>query len=100
MRSVSELPQDFVLLQNYPNPFNPETTISFGLPVDSELNISVYNLLGQKVSTLTSGYYNAGFHTVNWNGISDKGMAASAGVYLYTIETDSYHDIRKMILMK
>ena len=100
LRSVSELPQKYILSQNYPNPFNPETTISFGLPVDSELNISVYNLLGQKISILTSGYFTAGFHTVTWNGISDKGMAASAGVYLYTIETDSYHDIRKMILMK
>ena len=100
LRSISELPQKYSLSQNFPNPFNPQTTISFGLPVDSELNISIYNLLGQKISLLTSGYFNAGFHTVTWKGISDKGLEVPAGVYIYTIETDSYRDIKKMILMK
>ena len=100
LRSIRELPQKYSLSQNFPNPFNPETTISFGLPVDSELNISIYNLLGQKISLLTSGYFNAGFHSVTWKGISDKGMEVPAGVYLYRIETDSYRDMKKMILMK
>ncbi|HJM47643.1 MAG TPA: T9SS type A sorting domain-containing protein, partial [Candidatus Marinimicrobia bacterium] len=68
--------------------------------VDTELNISIYNLLGQKISLLTSGHFNAGFHTLTWKGISDKGIEVPAGVYLYTIETDSYRDMKKMILMK
>ena len=100
LRSISELPQEYSLSQNFPNPFNSETTISFGLPVDTELNISIYNLLGQKISLLTSGHFNAGFHTLTWKGISDKGKEVPAGVYLYTIETDSYRDMKKMILMK
>ena len=49
---------------------------------------------------MTSGYFNAGFHTVTWKGISDKGLEVPAGVYIYTIETDSYRDIKKMILME
>jgi hypothetical protein len=100
LRSISELPQEYSLSQNFPNPFNSETTISFGLPVDTELNISIYNLLGQKISLLNSVHFNAGFHTLTWKGISDKGIEVPAGVYLYTIKTDSYRDMKKMILMK
>jgi len=98
--TLSQTPIEFALFPAYPNPFNPETTISFGLPVDSEVKISVYNLMGQKVSTLISGNFNAGIHSVTWNGISDDGYHVSAGVYLYTIETDEFREMRKMILMK
>ena len=98
--TFSQTPKEFSLSPAYPNPFNPETTISFGLPFDSELNISIYNLMGQKVSTLTSGYFTAGFHNVTWNGISDDGVHVSAGVYLYTIETGEFREMKKMILMK
>ena len=100
LKKVPELPQNFVLEQNYPNPFNPKTIISFGLPVSTELNISVYNLMGQKISTLISGYFSEGFHTVTWDGVSDDGFHVSSGVYLYTIETETFQDMKKMIFIQ
>ncbi|MDP6684860.1 MAG: C25 family cysteine peptidase [Candidatus Marinimicrobia bacterium] len=93
-------PAEFSLFPAYPNPFNPQTTISFGLPLDSDVSISVFNLMGQKVSTLASGNLPAGIHTVKWNGISDNGVHVSAGVYLYTIETEEFREMKKIILMK
>jgi hypothetical protein len=75
-------PETFELLQNYPNPFNPQTTIAYQLPQPSEVAISVYNMLGQKVTTLIDEQLPAGYHTTVWNA---SGVAS--GVYIYQIIT-------------
>lgn len=86
---------DFKLNQNYPNPFNPVTTISFTLPEESLTNISVYNILGQKVSTLVNSKLEAGEHKVTYDASSLR-----SGVYFYTIKTQKNVSTRKMMLLK
>ena len=97
---LSLVPEKYSLYPAYPNPFNPQTTISFAIPEYSNVSISVYNLMGQKVSTLTSDSYPAGYHSVKWNGSFNSGIYATAGIYLYSIKTERFHDMRKMILLK
>ncbi|MDP2036589.1 MAG: T9SS type A sorting domain-containing protein, partial [Ignavibacteria bacterium] len=76
-------------------PFNPTTEIKFALPKSSEVELSVYNMLGEKVGNLLSGLMNAGEHKVNFDASN-----LSSGVYFYKLTTDNNVTIRKMILMK
>ena len=85
----------FSLGQNYPNPFNPATIINYTIPVSNHVNLSVYNLLGQKVATLVDGIKAAGRHQAIW-----ETTGFPSGVYLYSIEVDNYQDCKKMILIK
>jgi len=85
----------YKLNQNYPNPFNPATTISFTLPKENFVNVSVYNILGQKVQTLIDSRLAEGEHKINF----DPGNLRS-GVYFYTIKTKDYSSTRKMVLIK
>ena len=89
------LPSELVLDQNYPNPFNPTTSISFGLPRSSGVTLNIYNIAGQKVATLASGYYPAGNHVVTWDASSH-----SSGVYFYRLTTDEAVETMRMILLK
>ena len=89
------VPQDFALRQNYPNPFNPETHIAFSLPVDSRVELSIFNVLGQKVTTLVNTEMAAGYHHVTWNAAK-----APTGVYFYAIKAGEFTATRKMVLMK
>lgn len=93
--SAEEIPTVFSLGQNHPNPFNPITEISFGLPVDSHVRLDIYNIRGQRVVTLIDGHYQAGMHTVMWDGTS-----AASGVYLYKIQADDFIETKKMLLLK
>ncbi|MFQ6673172.1 MAG: T9SS type A sorting domain-containing protein [Fidelibacterota bacterium] len=98
---IAEVPRRFILRQNYPNPFNPVTTINFDLPNDGVVSLTVYNLLGQKVATLTNDFRRAGRHTVTWDGRNDLGQAVSTGVYLYRIDAGGdFSATKKMILLK
>jgi len=87
-------------LKNYPNPFNPETTISYRLAEDSDVEISVYNVKGQKVRTLVNDIFSAGQHSVVWTGDNDLGQKVSSGIYFYKFTTGDYTTTKKMILMK
>jgi parallel beta-helix repeat protein len=89
------LPAKFALKQNYPNPFNPLTTINYELPVTDYVELSVYNLLGQKVAILVSEKQAAGTYKVEWNA---AGFAS--GVYYYRLETKGFSETKKLILMK
>ncbi|MFA7419267.1 MAG: T9SS type A sorting domain-containing protein [Melioribacteraceae bacterium] len=90
-----EVPGKLVLYQNMPNPFNPTTEIKFALPKVSNVELSIYNMLGEKVETLASGMMNAGEHKVSFNATN-----LSSGVYFYKLTTESNSSIKKMILMK
>jgi len=87
------------LLSNYPNPFNPETTITYYVGSSGNVEVEVYNILGQKVKTLVQGDKSTGLHSV-WNGKDDNSNPVSSGIYLYKIKSGKYSKTKKMILMK
>lgn len=90
------VPDKFELVQNYPNPFNPATSISFSLPIDSKVNLSVYDISGRLVSTLINNEFKAAnYYTVSFNASS-----LSSGTYFYRIQTDKNVDTKKMLLIK
>jgi hypothetical protein len=85
----------FELHQNYPNPFNPMTAIGYWLSAVSDVELSIYNSLGQKVVTLFSEKQNAGYHQVDWDA---SGFAS--GIYYYRLETGGFVDVKKMVLIR
>ena len=94
------IPDEFALHENYPNPFNPSTQIRFDLPEISNVTLTIYNLLGQKVKTFNMQSTQAGYHALNWNATNDLGAPVSAGVYLYQLQTEGFIKTKKMILLK
>jgi hypothetical protein len=90
----------YQLEQNYPNPFNPSTVISFQLPVNSEVTLSIYNMSGQLVKKLVAGEMNAGHHNFTWDATDDRGVRVASGVYLYVIKAGEFTAQRKLVLMK
>jgi len=89
------LPEKYVLTQNYPNPFNPTTTINYSVPTLNHVDLSIYNLLGQKLATLVSQKQNVGSYKVEWNA-----TGFSSGVYFYKLDTGSFVKVRKCLLIK
>jgi len=98
--AAGSLPTEFALDQNYPNPFNPETQIGLALPVNSYVELSVFNVLGQKVATLVQGDMTAGYHTVTWNGTNSDGSSVASGIYFYRIATEQFTTSKKMMMLK
>lgn len=98
--------RQFVLHQNYPNPFNPETAISYQLSAISNIELAVYNLLGQKIKTLVSETQQSGAHRVIWDGRDESGERVSSGVYLYRlravpkVQEGGFVQTLKMVLLK
>ncbi len=91
---------DKLNLTNYPNPFNPSTTISFTLDKQDNVELSIYNLKGQRISTLTDRILTEGNHTVNWNGIDKQNRQVTSGVYFVRLKTSNLEMTRKIILIK
>ncbi len=100
MATKPAVPEEFSLSQNYPNPFNPETEISYDLPKDSWVRLSIYNIRGQKVKTLVDGFEAAGHKRVTWNGKSQDGDQVASGVYFYRLEAAEFTAIKKMVLLR
>jgi flagellar hook assembly protein FlgD len=90
----------FALYQNYPNPFNPDTKIEFDIFSAGNVEIAVYNLLGQKIKTLFNGYRPTGPYYVMWDGRNASGHAVSSGVYFYRLEAKNFSKTKKMLLVK
>ena len=88
-------PLQFALNQNYPNPFNPVTNITFSLPEAGQVNLTIYNFLGQRVAELVSAQFPAGLHQI----VFDAGQFSS-GVYIYQLSCDGYTASRKMIVLR
>jgi hypothetical protein len=94
-------PVQFCLNQNYPNPFNPETIIRYSLPKKSQIEIVVFNAIGQRVRVLHRGQMNAGYHEIVWNGRDDLGQPVSSGVYICRLKASKeLIATRKMIFLK
>jgi hypothetical protein len=96
----SPVPSGYALLQNYPNPFNPSTVIKFRLPVAADAKLTIYNVLGQTVSTLFSGSLSEGEHSFEWNGQNESGQVVQSGIYFYRLDTPAWSDVKKMTFLK
>ncbi len=90
-----EEPVDYVLRQNFPNPFNPSTKISFSIPVDGNVTLSVYDISGRMVAELVNEFKQKGNHSVEFNAGN-----LSSGTYYYRISSNGFTDVRKMLLIK
>lgn len=94
-QTSSEVPERYSLSQNYPNPFNPSTTINFALPKQGIVTLKVYNSLGKEVATLVDGFKNAGIYQANFNAVN-----LTSGVYYYSIKSEDFSEVKKMMLIK
>lgn len=91
----------FGLVSNYPNPFNPSTTIEFNMPEQSKVKVEVFDILGNKVSTLIDNQeLSAGQKRIVWNGKNDNGSQMVSGVYIYRITSGKFNVSKKMMLLK
>ena len=94
-------PAAFALATNYPNPFNPATTIQYALPQSADVQLTVYNVVGQVVRTLVAEHQAAGRYLVAWDATNDNGQSLSAGIYFYRLQAGGeFHAVRKMLLLK
>jgi hypothetical protein len=101
LSTVSEgIPTVFALHENYPNPFNPSTTLRFDLPEVSDMTLTIYNMLGQKVKTFKMQSTPAGYHSITWDATNDLNQQVGAGVYLYQLQAKDFVKTRKMVLLK
>jgi len=94
------VPEGFVLYQNYPNPFNSSTTIEFYLTQTAEIEVAIYNLLGQKVRTLLQGRKQAGLYRLQWDGLDEMGREVASGVYICRMQSRDFVQSRKMLFLK
>ena len=94
------LPTKVKLNQNYPNPFNPITKISYEMPSDGFVRVSIIDMMGRKVKTLVESSQVSGMRSVTWNATDNDGQQVSAGVYLYKIQTRGITKTRKMVFLK
>jgi hypothetical protein len=90
-----KIPEQFFLYQNYPNPFNPKTMISYQLAISGGVELSIFNILGEKVETLVNENQQVGEYFVEWNAV---GLAS--GIYFYRLKNGNYQEIKKAILIK
>ncbi len=96
-------PVEFSLSQNYPNPFNPTTTIQYAIPKSDHLQkvtLDIFNMLGEKVTTLVSEQKHPGFYSVKWDGRNEARLPVPSGVYLYRLRADLFDEVKKMLLMR
>ena len=97
---LADIPEEFSLSQNYPNPFNPLTKIDFALPKTGRVVITIYNILGQEVTTIINQRLDYGYHTVTWQGTDRMGRPVGSGVYFSELKAAGFRKTRKKLLMK
>ena len=97
---VKVIPGAFALHQNFPNPFNPSTEIRFDLPEAGNINLAIYNLMGQKIRTLSSDNMTPGYHAIIWDGTNDIGSQVATGMYFYSIQSSEFQATKKMLFLK
>jgi len=94
------LPASYALYQNYPNPFNPATSIEFDLPISSDVQINIFNNLGQNVLTLVDKQLSAGSYSIEWDGTNKNNDQVSSGIYFYKLTSEAYTETKRMILLR
>lgn len=100
INNADNIVKSYKLSQNYPNPFNPSTVIQYSLPDESQVKIDIFNIIGQRITTLVNTVQKSGNYMVTWNASN-----LSSGVYFYSIRATNnsgkqFFDVKKMILMK
>jgi hypothetical protein len=102
LSDVEEMDTPFIneLLPAFPNPFNPNTNIRFSLKADQHVSISVYNVKGQRVTTLVNDVMERGNHQITWHGNNAIGRQVSSGIYFIRMQTDDYTHVQKAVMMK
>ena len=94
-------PEVFALANNYPNPFNPATTIKYALPQAADVELTVYNVVGQPVRTLVAEHQSAGRYVVEWDATNDNGHSLASGMYFYRLAVGGeFLEVKKMLLLK
>jgi hypothetical protein len=91
---------EYLLYQNHPNPFNPETKTRFHLPEANHVVLRIYDILGKEIRTLADGIYEAGYHSLNWDGRDNHGNPLSSGIYLYQLQAGTFSEVKKMSLLR
>jgi len=89
------VPTEYALEQNYPNPFNPSTTINFSLPKTTDVTLTIYNTLGEKITELVRSRLEAGKYSFEWNA-----QNIVSGIYIYELKTNNVLLTKKMVLLK
>jgi len=97
---LTSLPTEYALHGNYPNPFNPSTTIRYDIPSAANVQVMIYNILGQQISTLVNQVQTPGYYSVQWNGLNDSGIQVGSGLYFVRLMTEHGQYNHKMIYMK
>jgi hypothetical protein len=97
---ILSVPREYDLRQNYPNPFNPTTTIRYDLPEATDIQLCIYNLLGQEVRTLVKGIQPPGEHTAVWDGRNANGELVGSGTYMYRLATKKFNKSRNLLLLR
>ena len=98
--SGTNVPKVFALGQNYPNPFNPVTRFTVDVPRLADVQLAVYNVLGQKVRTLLSGETSPGSYEMEWDGTDGQGVSVPTGIYFIRMSADDFKAAQKVMLMK
>jgi hypothetical protein len=97
---TAPIPKAYKLYQNYPNPFNPVTEIRFDVPEKTRVELRIFNILGQQVTTLVDEVRTVGAYHILWDGKSAGGVPVSSGMYIYQLKCDKFVDAKKMILLR
>ncbi len=98
---AAALPTAFELKQNFPNPFNPTTTISYSVPEASEIQVGIFNLLGQEIRLLSWGEHQPGVYNTIWDGLNQNGVRVESGIYIYRMNSSAgFSDTKKLVLLK
>ena len=98
--ALVQIPESFALNQNYPNPFNPLTKIQYQLPYQTDVNLSIYDILGNEVIVLVHQNQSPGTYNIIWDAVDRNGREVSGGVYFYRIKTREFTKTKKLILLK
>lgn len=96
----TNVPETVTLSGPVPNPFNPHTTISFTVPQADLVDLSVFDLQGQLVTTLLRERVSAGQHDITWNGRDNRGRTVPSGVYFYRLQANDFSETRRMVLVR
>jgi hypothetical protein len=93
-------PNTFTLHGSYPNPFNPITTLSYELPEQAHVTLTIYDLVGREITRLVNTTQGAGVKSIQWDATNNIGQTVSAGIYLYMLQVGNLREFRKMVLVK
>jgi len=97
---VDAVPVEFALSDNYPNPFNPDTEFNYQLPENSDVQITVYSLLGRKIRDIVMENQKAGYYTARWNGTNQAGQQVASGIYLLVMQAGTFSSMQKMTIIR